>query len=107
MKIVIIIPPIKSLQGLKMRYHQCMPNIRPVSDLRNYNDVLKDISEGEPVYLTKNGRGRYAVLDIDEYERLLATVKLLNELAKGEKSGREHGWVSKEEAKKRLGLEDE
>lgn len=37
-----------------------MPNIRPVSDLRNYSEVLRDISVDEPVFLTKNGRGRYA-----------------------------------------------
>jgi len=36
-----------------------MPNIKPVSDLRNYAEVLKDISFGSPVFLTKNGRGRY------------------------------------------------
>ncbi|MDE8718359.1 prevent-host-death protein, partial [[Eubacterium] siraeum] len=44
-----------------------MPNIKPVSDLRNYTAVLNDISEGEPVFLTKNGRGRYVILDIDDY----------------------------------------
>lgn len=35
-----------------------MVNILPVSDLRNYNEVLKNCHKGEPVYLTKNGRGR-------------------------------------------------
>ena len=25
-----------------------MPNIKPVSDLRNYNEVLRDIAVGEP-----------------------------------------------------------
>ena len=34
-----------------------MPNIKPVSDLRNYTEVLKDIAAGTPVFLTKNGRG--------------------------------------------------
>jgi len=29
-----------------------MPNIKPVSDLRNYAEVLKDICSGSPVYLT-------------------------------------------------------
>ena len=46
-----------------------MPNIKPVSDLRNYTEVLRDISVGEPVFLTKNGRGRFVILDIDEYEK--------------------------------------
>ena len=46
-----------------------MPNILPVSDLRNYNEVLKNCQAGEPVFLTKNGRGRFVVLDIEDYER--------------------------------------
>ena len=57
-----------------------MPNIKPVSDLRNYNEVLSDITVGEPVFLTKNGRGRYAILDIKEYEKLHAELKLISEL---------------------------
>ena len=69
-----------------------MPNIRPVSDLRNYNEVLRDISENDPVFLTKNGRGRYAIIDIDEYEKLTAVRKLMSELSNGEKSAKENGW---------------
>ena len=46
-----------------------MANILPVSDLRNYNEVLKNCYKGEPVYLTKNGRGRFVVMDIEDYER--------------------------------------
>ena len=45
-----------------------MPNIRPVSDLRNYAAVLTEVRENEPVYLTKNGRGAYAIVDIAEQE---------------------------------------
>ena len=74
-----------------------MPNIKPVSDLRNYNEVLRDIAVGEPVFLTKNGRGRYAIMDIDEYEKTQAKIRLMGELAKGEKSGREKGLLSLEE----------
>ena len=47
-----------------------MPNIKPVSDLRNYNEVLRDIAVGEPVFLTKNGRGRYAIVDMEEFEKI-------------------------------------
>ena len=46
-----------------------MPNILPVSDLRNYNEVLKNCQVGEPVFLTKNGRGKFVVMDIEDYER--------------------------------------
>ncbi|MBN2559157.1 MAG: type II toxin-antitoxin system prevent-host-death family antitoxin [Clostridia bacterium] len=63
-----------------------MPNIKPVSDLRKYNEVLKDISFGEPVFLTKNGRGKFAIVDIEEYEKTKATVKLLSKLLDAEKA---------------------
>lgn len=75
-----------------------MPNIKPVSDLRNYTEVLRDISVGEPVFLTKNGRGRFVILDMDEYEKQQATIKLLSELAKGEKTAAEKGWLSEDES---------
>ena len=65
-----------------------MPNIKPVSDLRNYTEVLRDISVGEPVFLTKNGRGKYAIVDIEEYEKTQAVIKLMGELTKGERSGK-------------------
>jgi prevent-host-death family protein len=80
-----------------------MPNIKPVSDLRNYNEVLKSVDIGSPVFLTKNGRGRYALVDIADYEKTQATLKLMSELAKGEKSGNEKGWLSIEEVEKALG----
>lgn len=31
-----------------------MINIKPVSDLRNYNTVLEKVAVGSKVYLTKN-----------------------------------------------------
>ena len=71
-----------------------MPNIKPISDLRNYSEVLHDVDVGAPVFLTKNGRGKYAILDIREYEKIQATIKLMNELAKGRRSGETEGWLS-------------
>ena len=56
-----------------------MPNIKPVSDLRNYTEVLRDIAVGEPVFLTKNGRGRYVIVDMEEYEKTKAVIKLMGE----------------------------
>lgn len=81
-----------------------MPNIKPVSDLRNYNEVLRDIAVGQPVFLTKNGRGRYVIVDMEDYEKQTATLKLLAELAKGEQSAAEHGWLSPEDVERELGL---
>lgn len=81
-----------------------MPNIKPVSDLRNYNEVLSDVAINEPVFLTKNGRGRYALIDMQDYERMQATIRLLSELSKGEKSAKESGWLSIDEIEASLGL---
>ena len=55
-----------------------MPNIKPISDLRNYSEVLHDVTVGAPVFLTKNGRGRYAIVDMQDYERKQATIRLRN-----------------------------
>ena len=74
-----------------------MPNIKPISDLRNYSEVLHDVAVGAPVFLTKNGRGRYAILDMQDYEKIQATLRLMGELAKGRKSGESESWLSSEE----------
>ena len=76
-----------------------MPNIKPISDLRNYSEVLHDVAVGAPVFLTKNGRGRYAIVDIHDYEKTQATLKLLGELEKGRISGETEGWLSPEEVR--------
>lgn len=77
-----------------------MPNILPVSDLRNYNEVLKNCQVGEPVFLTKNGRGRFVVLDIEDYEREKAEKKLLAKLHEAEEAVTDvTGWLSLDELK--------
>ena len=81
-----------------------MPNIRPVSDLRNYAEVLKEISFDEPVFLTKNGRGRYAIVDMEEYEKTKAIIKLMGKLMESEKSAKENGWLSNDDVKNALGV---
>ncbi len=59
-----------------------MPNILPVSDLRNYNEVLKNCQVGEPVFLTKMAGERFVVMDIEDYERDKAEKKLFREAAR-------------------------
>ncbi|AGK99668.1 type II toxin-antitoxin system prevent-host-death family antitoxin [Desulfoscipio gibsoniae] len=83
-----------------------MPNIKPISDLRNYNEVLRDIAIGEPVFLTKNGRGKFAIVDINEYEKLKASLKLMSQLAQGEQAGKEKGWMTIKEVEAELGIEN-
>jgi antitoxin Phd len=80
-----------------------IPNIKPVSDLRNYNDVLKACQDGEPVFLTKNGRGRYVLLDISDYQKQMAIIKLLSKLSEGEESVKTGaGWKTIEDFRKAL-----
>lgn len=84
-----------------------MPNIKPVSDLRNYADVLSEVRENEPVYLTKNGRGCYAIVDMDyinDYERMKAELRFFTELNAAEKRADKEGWISSDEVKRRLGI---
>ena len=86
-----------------------MPNIKPVSDLRNYGEVLRDVAVGQPVFLTKNGHGRYAVLDMEEYrqyELLLAKQKLLADLELGRRSGEEQRYFSLDDVEKELGINE-
>ena len=86
------------------REEYIMPNILPVSDLRNYNEVLKNCQVGEPVFLTKNGRGRYVVIDMDEYERERAEKKLLMKLQEAEEAVKDgEGWLSLDELKAAMG----
>ena len=46
-----------------------MPQIRPVSDLRNkFAEISRIVHEDkEPVFLTKNGCGDMVVMSIDDY----------------------------------------
>lgn len=77
-----------------------MANILPVSDLRNYNEVLKNCKVGEPVFLTKNGRGRFVVLDIEDYEKDRAEKKLLAKLQEAKETVADGtGWLSLDELK--------
>ena len=82
-----------------------MAVINPVSDLRNYNTVLDQVSAGSPVYLTVNGRGRYTIRDIsddEEFEKTKAMLRLMCELNEGRRSGEEEGWVSEENVRARF-----
>ena len=82
-----------------------MPNILSVSDLRNYNEVLKNCQVGEPVFLTKNGKGRFVVMDVEDYERKKAEKKLLMKLQEAEEVVKdESDWMSLDELKRRMSV---
>ena len=84
-----------------------MPNILPVSDLRNYRTVLGKVSYGNPVYLTKNGRGAYAIVTMDDYEnleRLKSIIELRSEIMKAVERDEKEGVLSEDEVKRRFGI---
>ena len=81
-----------------------MPNILPVSELKNYGEVLSQCDGGSPVYLTRNGRGRYVVQSMADYEKQMATIRLLAELSRGVESLRRDGGLTLEEAFEGLGV---
>ena len=84
-----------------------MPNIKPISELRNYTSVVNEVKYGSRVYLTKNGHGQIAMInmkELDEMEKELALYRFRLEMEKGERSILEEGTVSSEELKKELGI---
>ena len=81
-----------------------MTRIIPVSDLKNYSEVLSQCDDGTPLFLTKNGRGKYVVQKLEEYEKTQAMLRLLSELGQGGASIRKDGALSLAEAFE--GLED-
>lgn len=84
-----------------------MPNIKPISDLRNYTDVLKEVDLSRRVYLTRNGHGVYGILtmaEIDELDRLRAAYTLFSNLQKAEERAEKEGWVDAETLERELGV---
>ena len=77
-----------------------MPNIKPISELRNYTSVVNEVKYGSRVYLTKNGHGQIAMIDmqeLDEMEKELALYRFRLEMEKGERSILEEGTVSSDD----------
>ena len=84
-----------------------MPNIKPISELRNYTNVVKEVSYGSRVYLTKNGHGQIALInmqELDDIEKQLALYKFQVEMQKGEQSIAMEGTISSKELRKELGI---
>ena len=86
-----------------------MPNIKPISDLRNYTEVLKEVDESSRVYLTRNGHGEYGILtmkEIDELDRLKSAYMLMDNLRKAEERAQREGWIDAEDMERELGISD-
>ena len=54
-----------------------MPQIRPITDLRNTNEISEIChAKREPVFITKNGYGDLVVMSIEAYEEMIESVSL-------------------------------
>ncbi|TDP58465.1 type II toxin-antitoxin system Phd/YefM family antitoxin [Aminicella lysinilytica] len=62
-----------------------MPKIRPSTDIRNkYNEISSFCHDyGEPIYITKNGKGDLVVMSIEAYELLSGRAELVSKLNEG------------------------
>ena len=63
-----------------------MPAIKSSRDVRNgYNEISEFCQEtGEPVFITKNGRGDLAVMSIDAFNKLMGRYELYRLLDESE-----------------------
>jgi len=49
-----------------------MPQIRPITDLRNTNEISEIChTRREPVFITKNGYGDMVIMSIETYEQII------------------------------------
>jgi len=62
-----------------------MPQIRPISELRNTNEISALChSSTEPVFITKNGYGDLVVMSMENYERQQTMLELYKKLGEAE-----------------------
>ncbi len=63
-----------------------MPVIRPISDLRNKAVEISKLchEEGQPVFITRNGKGDMVVMSQAHFERMESLLELYQKLAEAE-----------------------
>lgn len=63
-----------------------MPQIRPITDLRNTTEISELChKKKEPVFITKNGYGDLVVMSIEAYEEMLETSEIDRAISEAEK----------------------
>jgi len=68
--------------------------IKPISELRAYSELLDTVQPNKPVILTKNGYGKYAVIDIEDfkkYQELMFASKMMH-VADEAREGKKYSW---------------
>lgn len=62
-----------------------MPQIRPITDLRNTNEISEIChARQEPVFITKNGYGDLVVMSIEAYEAMVENAAIDADIAEAE-----------------------
>ena len=69
-----------------------MPQIIPIKDLRNTNEISQMCKEAaEPIYITKNGYGDMVIMSMEMYEKYMFLADVYSKLSAAEeqvKSGK-------------------
>ena len=79
-----------------------MPQIRPITDLRNTSEISDAChARREPVFITKNGYGDLVVMSIETYEEMLDCIATDKAIADAEQEIAAGGQLL--EAKEALG----
>jgi PHD/YefM family antitoxin component YafN of YafNO toxin-antitoxin module len=62
-----------------------VPNIRPISELRNTTEISELCHKlEEPIFITKNGYGDLVVMSLETYERSQAMTEIYRKLGESE-----------------------
>lgn len=79
-------------------------DIKPLSEFRSHTAAcLQQVHEtGRPIVITQHGRGAAVVINVQEYERLLERVELLQDIVTAETEIKEGKGIDHETAKRRL-----
>lgn len=63
-----------------------MPQIKPITELRNTNQISEQCHKiEEPIFITKNGYGDLVIMSLETYERQFAIVEIYKKLLEAEK----------------------
>ena len=63
-----------------------MPEIRPITDLRNTNEISELChKKQEPIFITKNGYGDMVIMSMKTYEEQMFMLDVYKKLAEAEK----------------------
>ncbi|MBO5113819.1 MAG: type II toxin-antitoxin system Phd/YefM family antitoxin [Lachnospiraceae bacterium] len=62
-----------------------MPQIRPITDLRNTNEISDAChAVKEPIFITKNGYGDLVIMSIETYEQIVENQVIDNAISEAE-----------------------